>query len=165
MYSETYEKISAPLRAHPRGVRAIVVTDKVLVAVVALGYVGALIWLAIGGDARFLRVLLVPAISFAAMSATRAVINAPRPYEADGIDPLIKKDTQGKSFPGRHVFSAAVIACALAYLQIGWGITAFVATAVIAIVRVVGGVHYPRDVIAGAVLGILCGIIGFVLIP
>ena len=34
----------------------------------------------------------------------------PRPYQTWAIQPLIKKDSLGKSFPSRHVFSATVIA-------------------------------------------------------
>ena len=31
----------------------------------------------------------------------------------------------------------------------------------IALIRVIGGVHFPRDVIAGALIGIIFGIIGW----
>ena len=32
---------------------------------------------------------------------------------------------------------------------------------ILAIVRVLGGVHFPRDVVVGAMIGILFGMIGF----
>ena len=32
-------------------------------------------------------------------------------------------------------------------------------------IRVVGGVHYPQDVLAGAACGVLAGVLGFYLIP
>ena len=32
-------------------------------------------------------------------------------------------------------------------------------------IRVVGGVHYPQDVVAGAVCGILAGVLGFYILP
>ena len=32
---------------------------------------------------------------------------------------------------------------------------------VLAVLRVIGGVHEPRDVIAGALAGILCGVLGY----
>ena len=35
----------------------------------------------------------------------------------------------------------------------------------IALIRVIGGVHFPRDVLSGAVLGAACGAVGFWLIP
>lgn len=34
-----------------------------------------------------------------------------------------------------------------------------------AYVRVVGGIHFPKDVFAGAVIGVLSGVIGLYLIP
>ena len=34
----------------------------------------------------------------------------------------------------------------------------------LALCRVIGGVHFPRDVLAGAVMGVLSGIIGYWLI-
>ena len=34
----------------------------------------------------------------------------------------------------------------------------------LAVVRVVGGVHFPRDVLCGAAIGILCGAVGFFLL-
>lgn len=181
MYPEFYKRISAPLRDSPTAIKVLRILDRVMVAVVAAAYLMALIWLALpssGGtawqqvgtmgntvvllpDDRFWRVLLVPAFSFILLSIIRAVIDEPRPYETYDIQPLLARKGKGKSFPGRHVFSAAVIACALLWLDVDWGIDGFAAMAVIACLRVIGGVHYPRDVVAGALLGILCGVIGF----
>ncbi|MCC6563733.1 phosphatase PAP2 family protein, partial [Candidatus Uhrbacteria bacterium] len=47
-------------------------------------------------------------------------------------------------------------AAALTYGRPGWGLVALVAAAAVGLGRVFVGVHYPSDVIAGAVLGILC---------
>lgn len=165
MYEQFYNTISAPYRANPKRTQRLVAADKGLVALFAVVYAAVLIWLAVTQDARLWREVFVPAVSFAALSALRYALNRPRPYETYSIDPIIKKDTQGKSFPGRHVFSAAIIACAIFYVSLGWGIAAFFGMAFIAYVRVVGGVHFPRDVIAGAALGVLCGLVGFFLIP
>lgn len=165
MYPEFYAKISQPLREQPWKARAIIVLDRLLVASLAIGYCTALVWLCLSQDARFYRVLFVPAVSFIAMSIGRAAFNAPRPYEAYDIDPLVDKKTRGKSFPGRHVFSAAIIACALGFVNAYWGAAAFIAAVAIACARVAEGVHFPRDVIAGAVLALACGFIGFVVLP
>ena len=75
------------------------------------------------------------------------------------IQPLIKKDSLGKSFPSRHVFSATVIAM-LALTLNPWlgGAMLFLAGA-LALLRVLGGVHYPSDVLAGYVIGILVGLL------
>ncbi|MFR5847382.1 MAG: phosphatase PAP2 family protein [Streptococcus salivarius] len=61
----------------------------------------------------------------------------------------------GKSFPSRHVFSATVIAM-LALTLNPWlgGAMLFLAMA-LALLRVLGGVHYPSDVLAGYAIGFL----------
>ena len=160
MYPTFYMRISGPFQT-PGARRALSMADKVLVVAVAATFLGIGAWLALHQDMRVVRYLSVCAVSFVALSTLRAILNRPRPYEAFDIDPLIPKDTQGKSFPSRHVFSAAVIACALLWMSPWLGTLGFAATAVLSVVRVVGGVHFPRDVIAGALLGIACGIVGF----
>ncbi|MCC5895216.1 MAG: phosphatase PAP2 family protein [Alkalibacterium sp.] len=113
------------------------------------------------GDPRVWRVILAPSLSFVLVSVFRNLINAPRPYEVSGTTPIIDKDTQGKSFPSRHVFSVFVIATTLYYVSVPLGLILMAMGCVLAVLRVIGGVHYPRDVIAGAVIGIISGILGF----
>ena len=66
--------------------------------------------------------------------------------------------------PSRHVFSAFVIGMAFLHMNIVLGIIILIIGCLMAVIRVIVGVHFPRDVIAGAVIGILSGIIGFYLI-
>ena len=115
-------------------------------------------------DDRFLRVLLTPGISFVFLSIFRDRLNAPRPYEALDIDPLIHKNTKGHSFPSRHVFSISVIACSFWYIHPPVGMVLMFFAVLTAVIRVLGGVHFPRDVIAGLAIGVLSGVIGFVLL-
>ena len=63
-----------------------------------------LLFLLLRQDDRFLRVLLTPGISFVLLSIFRDRFNAPRPYEALDIDPLIRKNTKGHSFPAAMCF-------------------------------------------------------------
>lgn len=161
MYEKFYIAISKPFRQRAGAMRALAAADKLLVALFAASFIGTAAWLALNHDFRTIRYLVVCAISFVALSALRAGLNWPRPYELFDIEPLIPKGTRGKSFPSRHVFSAAVIACALLWLNTWLGVASLAATAFLAMLRVVGGVHFPRDVIVGAALGISCGILGF----
>ncbi|SFC24153.1 PAP2 superfamily protein [Alkalibacterium subtropicum] len=126
-------------------------------------YPMVLILLVYNSDPRFWRALLVPAISYVLVSIFRKVIDAPRPYEVTGNTPIIKKEAEGNSFPSRHVFSAFVIATTLYFISNPLGILLMAAGSILAVLRVIGGVHYPRDVIAGAIIGILSGILGFYL--
>lgn len=107
---------------------------------------------------NFFQALAVPAVGFVLVSLMRRAINEPRPYEACGIEKLIDKDTQGKSFPSRHSFSIAVIGmCWLRYVPAA-GTLILLASLVMAWARVLAGVHYPRDVVCGLSLGVLAGL-------
>ena len=113
----------------------------------------------------FIPAVMVPGISFVLVSIVRSKINAPRPYEMPGAKPpLIKKDAPGNSFPSRHIFSIFVIAVTFFWVWHIPGILIGIAGAVLSWVRVAGGVHFPRDVIAGALIGIGCGVLGFYVI-
>ena len=92
-------------------------------------------------------------------------LNAKRPYEVLDIQPIITKNTKGHSMPSRHVFSMFVIAMAFLWVLPWAGALLLCFGAALALVRVIGGVHFPRDVIAGALVGIVSGILGFWVIP
>ena len=164
MYESWYERISAPFRS-PSAARAIVVADKLLVYIIAAAYLGALAWLAYVGDMRFVRAAAVPAATFVLVSILRKAIDAPRPYQTYDIDPIIHKDRLGQSMPSRHIASAVIISCALGWIWPATGIAAGLACCVVAFTRIVGGVHFPRDVVAAVLMALACGFVGFVLIP
>ncbi|OJF91540.1 phosphatase PAP2 family protein [Alkalibacterium sp. 20] len=126
-------------------------------------YPFVLVALILTRDERVWRVFLAPAISFILVSIFRNFVNAPRPYEVNDTKPTIKKDTKGKSFPSRHVFSVFVVASTLYFISQPLGIVLILAGILLAFIRVIGGVHFPRDVIAGAVIGIISGVLGFYL--
>lgn len=127
-------------------------------------YPALLLWLLFRQDDRFIRVLLVPGIPFVLVTLLRNGCNAPRPYEILNIHPLIYKNTKGHSFPSRHVFSISVIATAFWYVKPWIGIVLLFCAVLMAVIRVLGGVHFPRDVIVGLLIGIGAGIVGFVLL-
>ena len=163
-YSQVYGKISGVWRHIPNGTALLQGLDSVLVAVVAGAYGVSCVWLVASGDDRIVRVVAVPALVLVAVSVLRAALNRPRPYESFDIDPILKATTQGKSMPSRHAASAFAIACALGYVNAAWGVAAAVAACLVAYARVAGGLHFPRDVIAGAVLTLACGFVGYVLL-
>ena len=139
MNAKTYENISNPIRSHPNGVKIINILNKLTSSLVYLAYPVSLIIL---------------------LTIFRKAVNAPRPYEVLDIDPIIKKNTKGNSFPSRHVFSVFVIAMSLYYVWPSVGIALMLIGIIIAAIRVIGGVHFPRDVIVGALIGMGCSIIG-----
>jgi membrane-associated phospholipid phosphatase len=124
-------------------------------------YPSLLVFLLIKKEETVAEVFLVPAISFLVLSLGRHWINRKRPYEAFEVPPVIPKDTMGKSFPSRHVFSATIIAMTF-LLMSPWpwaGILLLVVAVLEAVVRVLSGVHYISDVIAGIAVGVLASLL------
>lgn len=164
MTKEQYEKISAPYRKNEKSMKIIKRMDLLLTLIIYAVYPMVLFtllyqkcWL------DFTKCLVIPAISFVAVSVFRKIYSAPRPYEVLDILPLIKKDTKGKSFPSRHVFSVFIIGMTVFFVSKPWGIVVFVIGILMGYVRVAGGVHFPKDVFAGAIIGILCGLFYYVI--
>lgn len=116
MNAEQYTALSRPFRDNPAALRTLVLVNDGLKWLCYLLYPMLLILVALHDPSLLLKEILVPAVLFIGLSVFRRLYNAPRPYEALAIDPLIHKDTQGKSFPSRHIFSVFMIAmCWLAY--------------------------------------------------
>ena len=107
--------------------------------------------------------ILVPASGFVLLTLIRKWINQPRPYEAWGIIPLLDKDSAGNSMPSRHVFSATIISMACLHANLPAGLILLVLSALLGLVRVLGGVHYSKDVLVGYACGLIWGIIFFIL--
>ena len=147
--------------ARPRAVTALRRCNSFFTALVYLVYIGLVVVLMLGRDARIGRVVMVPALVFISGTFLRAKLDRPRPYENGGLPPLLDKDTQGRSFPSRHVFSSTVISLAVGYVCPAGGFAMLVVTLLVAALRVVGGVHWLRDVLAGLAWGGLLGWLGF----
>lgn len=157
MTAGDYRRMTRPLRERPRLLRLVLGLNRGLVYLCYALYPLLLALILVDRPEAFLRFLIVPGVSFVILSLARERINAPRPYEVLVIDPLISKATRGKSFPSRHVFSIFVIA--MAWLAFWWplGVVLLALGVFMAVARVIGGVHWPRDVVAGAVCGVVAG--------
>ena len=108
-------------------------------------------------------VLLSAAIPFLAVSVLRMWINAPRPYELYDFYENKPKEKKGRSFPSRHVYSAFVIATLAFVYSVPLGIAlAFIGVS-LAASRVLLGIHFIRDVVCGAAVGVVSGLIGIFL--
>lgn len=163
-YANWYEKITRSFSGEGAK-HALKLVDRGAVLLLGSAYIGSLLALASTVNPLFWKALIVPLIAFAAVSAIRKVINAPRPSEKAGIDPLIPVSTQGYSFPSRHMASAVVIALELQWLWVPMGVVAWIICAIIAFTRIVGGAHFPKDVLGGFVFSLVIGIVGFYAIP
>lgn len=156
-YEQRYERATAPLRKRPGLARGLSVVNRGLVAVFYGAYAVLLGWALVTAPGKLFPLVGVVAAGFAAVSLFRKRRNAPRPYECCAIAPLIARDGVGCSFPSRHAFSAFAIAASWFAASAPAAIGLLLAACILAICRVLGGVHFPRDVVAGAVLGIAVG--------
>ena len=161
MTKEQYIKITAPLRENPERARQIKALNHILTGFVFIIYPFYLLMLLLERNVWLARAIIVPMDSFIIVSFIRYLINAPRPYEKFEIPPVLPKDTVGKSFPSRHVFSVFIIAMTVFYEHPGAGILLAIIGLLLGVIRVLVGVHEPKDILAGALTGIACGIIGY----
>lgn len=163
-YFEAYTALSNWLTRYPRLITLLRAFNQTVVIVMYVAYLGTLAWLIWAKRASALAALravypfiLVPGVGFVLLTVGRNYLSAPRPYDEWEIDPLIPREKHGNSMPSRHVFSATVIS--LVVWRVAWpaGVVLLVLTALLALARVIGGVHYPRDVVAGILCGLVCG--------
>lgn len=82
------------------------------------------------------------------------LVDRARPFVADphGVH-LFSSHAADPGFPSDHATAAFAIAVAILLRKRGWGVAALVAATVLAVGRVALGVHFPSDVLGGAVLG------------
>ena len=128
---------------------------------VIAAYSALIFMLLLEHDIRAVKIIVIPATLFVIVSVLRKIINRPRPYAVLNIEPLVKRDKMGESFPSRHVLSVSIIAVSFLYVNIWYGICMSVITVMIAFTRVLSGVHFVRDVVWAAVISYVAGSIAF----
>ena len=146
MNRRRYQAVYRWFTARPRALAALRTADKLLAQLVYAAYPLLLRWLALQRNQRWHR-----------------AAGGPKPPQAHrGAGPALpaEKEKQGESFPSRHVLSAAVITAVFFYAAPPLGPVLAVITLLIALVRVIGGVHFVKDVTAGALLGGALGWLG-----
>lgn len=159
-----YEKILRNIYSRKEKVKFFRALDASLVLLTALSFLfGACVafykdvWLGVG-------YLLTLALAYVLVTLVRHFINAPRPYELFDFFETLPKSTQGHSFPSRHVFSAFAIGVAELFVFVPLAIPTLVFGACLAVCRCLLGIHFPRDVIAGALVGCVTSLIGMLII-
>ena len=108
------------------------------------------------------KTMFVCAAGFVAVTLMRIKIDRARPYITEEYEPIIYKTKTGRSMPSRHVFSCFIIAFAYFQLGIPWFIAMLITSAILSLLRVLGGVHYISDVIVSCALAALLGTLSFI---
>lgn len=157
-------KVSEFVRKFRHGEEIVKYGNVLVTRIIYVAFLMLLAILLVKKDERIVRVVLVTGISFGLVSVFRHFYNEKRPYTIYDFQPVVKKNKTGESMPSRHVFSGFVIGMAFLYIQPYFSIPVFICSLIMCFGRVVAGVHFPKDVIAGAMIGIISGIIGFFVI-
>ena len=164
-YQEWYSNLSSKLTSHPTLLFLLLNFNRLMTVAMPLVYLTLLVitCLQLGLGQQVGVYVLIPASGFVILSLFRKKINHPRPYETGDICPLLEKDSSGQSMPSRHVFSATIISMACLHASLPVGLACLLFSALLGLVRVLGGVHYPKDVLVGYACGLLWGILFFML--
>ena len=116
-------------------------------------------------DYRGAVLFVLPAlIGYLAVTLTRSLIDAPRPYEVYGFFEVLPKRRTGKSFPSRHAYSAFAIATLSFSVSSSIGIVLLALGFIMCCSRALLGIHFIRDLLAGMAIGVISGVIGLILI-
>lgn len=86
----------------------------------------------------------------------------PRPFLVLPVNQLISNGSS--SFPSGHAAFFFAMTAAIWLYNKRWGIGFFAGSVLMAVSRVIGGVHYPSDIVVGALIGIVVACIIFRLI-
>ena len=162
-YQEWYDYIAANIENRPFLLSLLRTFNRFMVVVMPIVYLTLLttIYFREGFGKQVLMYVFIPASGFVILSFLRKKINAPRPYEVWEIIPLLDRDSPGQSMPSRHVFSATIISMACLHASLSVGVILLVLSALLGLVRVLGGVHFPKDVVVGYICGLVWGVIFF----
>lgn len=89
----------------------------------------------------------------------RLFIHRLRPFAALQFTPLIQDSAW--SFPSGHSTFFYSLSTVVFLYDRRWGAWFFVVTVIITFARVAAGVHYPSDILGGALIGVVSAYIGY----
>ena len=88
-----------------------------------------------------------------------------RPFVALNFEPLISQAATEPSFPSGHAAFFFALAMALIVLNYRWKWWVLVVVGLMGVARVFVGVHWPADIVAGAIVGVLSALVVKYILP
>jgi undecaprenyl-diphosphatase len=142
--------------------------DGVMVALSVVGR-GGRVWIGIGlvlwaaGRLKWQRLAeLLVALALATVMVdyvVKPLVDRHRPFRSIPSVSVLDKRPKDASFPSGHAGNAFAAATVLAQALPAWQAAWWTLAILIAFSRVYVGVHYPADVVGGAIAGALCAIV------
>lgn len=152
-----YQNILAYIRQHNLTKITIILT-KASPYIIALIYALILLILMINKSNKLLITIIKPLITFIIITILRKLYDKPRPCVIYQIEPLLEHK-KGQSFPSRHTASAFSIALALFNINNTLGIITLIIAMIVALTRIMCGLHFIKDVITGIIIAIIINLI------
>lgn len=121
-----------------------------------------------GKKGRIVAFFLIPLIVLSDQSSSsliKKIIARPRPCHTVDSIPILQNVRllvdcgSGFSFPSSHAVNNFAAASYFSYFYRRWTLGFFFFAALVAFSRVYVGVHYPSDIVGGAVIGLACAAI------
>jgi len=120
--------------------------------------VAFLIWLAHSTEvhrqrfrALFIAISALVIARLGVIESIRFFYERPRPFITHELNPLLTMTDW--SFPSGHASVFSALAMTVFLFDRTWGVRFFIVTAIIVLARIISGVHYLTDVLAGLMLG------------
>ena len=119
-------------------------------------FLGLLILWVIDGKIKkeqVLHALLAVALAWGLAQVIKAVFPTLRPFELNDLSPLTLLPSSDGAFPSGHSAAAFALATTIWFHNKKMGSVFVIAALIVGAARVWGNVHYPIDILGGAVLG------------
>lgn len=97
--------------------------------------------------------LLASFVAFTISEILKQLFHTPRPYRIDGLVVMTLTTPGGSAFPSEHAAVAFALAFTVWFHDRRVGILFIILAGLVAWARVAANVHYPIDVIGGAIIG------------
>lgn len=152
-----YMQVYNFIQAHPRLHKPVIFVNDVSPKIMMVLFYGLMPVLVVMLDFRVIAFAAFPLIELLTVTKFRDKIDRPRPFDVLDVTPL-EEHSSGHSFPSLHCSSSFVITMALFYINPLLGTIGLTVSVLVALSRLLAGVHYPSDILAGIAIGVLFGL-------